>query len=308
MKKREIKTAHETVLRAEAVEGLNLKEADTAIDATVGQGGHAQEIAAIVGKRGTLLMIDGDQASLAAARERLAEAEGNLIYLHGNFRNLAALAREAGISEAQGIVFDLGWHAGQLAGGTGLSFSSDEPLDMRLGMSRQADRVAPMTAADIIGNWAEDDLKTLFREYGGERFAGRIARSIAERRIARPIETSLDLAEIVFRAVPKFSRHGRLHPATRVFQALRIVVNDELEALKEGLAAAIALLSPQGRVAVISFHSLEDGLVKRAFRAAEEEGMGKRITKKPLVPTSAESSKNRRARSAKLRVFEKRHA
>jgi 16S rRNA (cytosine1402-N4)-methyltransferase len=296
---------HQTVLLEETVDGLNLKKADTAIDATVGLGGHAEELIKAVGERGTVLMIDADETSLIATRERLALAlaHANLIYLRGNFRNLEVLAREAGIAEAHGIVFDLGWHAGQLAAGRGLSFKADEPLVMTLGSGE-----GTVTARDIIADWDEDDLATLFRTYGEERFAGRIARTIVERRNIKPIETSLDLASIITSAVPGFARHGRLHPATRTFQALRIAVNDELEALKEGLAAAIDLLAPAGRVAVISFHSLEDRIVKQAFRAAEDADLGARITKKPLVPSRAERVANLRARSAKLRIFEKKHA
>lgn len=293
---------HHTVLLEETVQGLNLKKADTAIDATVGLGGHSEKLVEAVGEQGTVLVLDVDPVSLGSTRVRLKDAKANLIYIHGNFRNLCELARAAGITEADGIVFDLGWHAGQLAGGKGLSFKADEPLDMRLGIE------GGTTAADIIGNWDEDDLSKLFREYGEERFAGRIARVIVERRGVMPIKTSLDLANIITSAVPGFTRRGRLHPATRVFQALRIAVNDELEALKEGLSAAIELLAPGGRVAVISFHSLEDRIVKQAFRAAEDAGTGTRITKKPLVPARSESVANPRARSAKLRIFEKKHA
>lgn len=294
-------TTHTTVLLNETVDGLNLKEKDTAIDGTTGLGGHAEKLIEAVGRQGTVLMIDADERSLAATRERLEDAEGNLIYLHGNFRNLKALAHGVGIHEAQGIVFDLGWHAGQLEAGKGLSFNADEPLDMRLGID------AARTAADIIGDWDEDDLSKLFREYGEERFAGRIARVIVEERRKAPITTARQLAAIITSAVPAFTRKGKLHPATRTFQALRIEVNDELEALKEGLGAALGLLATGGRVAVISFHSLEDRIVKQAFRAAEDADIGIRITKKPLVPARAESAANPRARSAKLRIFEKRH-
>ena len=289
---------HKTVLLTETVAGLKLKEGDTAVDATVGLGGHAEKMLEMIGKEGTLLMIDADQTSIATTRERLAGAGGNLIYLVGNFRNLKELAREAGIDEAQGIVFDLGWHAAQLSGGKGISFKADEPLDMRLGGGE-------VTAADIIAGWDEDDLATLFREYGEERFAGRIARTIVERRSMQPIENSLDLAAVIASAVPAFARRGRLNPATRTFQALRIAVNDELEALKEGLAGALDLLSSGGRVAVISFHSLEDRIAKQTFRAAEQGGVGRRVTKKPIVPAREEVVRNPRARSAKLRIFEK---
>jgi 16S rRNA (cytosine1402-N4)-methyltransferase len=296
---------HQTVLLEETIDGLNLKKADTAIDATVGLGGHAEELAQAVGEKGTVLMIDADRASLESTRERLKDAKANLIYINGNFRNLTELAHNAGITKAHGIVFDLGWHSGQLEAGKGLSFKADEPLDMRLSSRGPS---LGITAADIIADWDEDDLATLFREYGEERFAGRIARVIVETRKKAPIETTVQLVAAITSAVPAFYRRGRIHCATRTFQALRIAVNDELEALKEGVAAAIDLLAPAGRVAVISFHSLEDRIVKQAFRAAEDAGAGERVTKKPLVPTRAESVRNPRARSGKLRIFEKKHA
>ena len=219
--------------------------------------------------------------------------------MQGNFRNLKQVAHEAGIESAEGIVFDLGWHAEQLASGRGLSFNADEPLLMTLSLP------AGITAKDIIANWEEDDIATLLSEYGEERFAGRIARVIVEARRRHSIETSKQLADIVSSAVPAFYRRGRLHPATRTFQALRIAVNDELNALKDGIKDALSLLSSGGRVAVISFHSLEDRIVKQAFRKAEDDKRGLRITKKPIVPNAEERTKNPRARSAKLRIFQK---
>jgi 16S rRNA (cytosine1402-N4)-methyltransferase len=295
-------STHQTVLLDESVEGLSLKAGDTAVDATVGTGGHAEKIAQAIGEKGTLMLIDVDENSIARSKERLQDAPAKLIFVQGNFRNIKTLAEEAGIKSAEGILFDLGWHSEQLAAGRGLSFKSDEPLIMTLGT-----RSSTLTAKDIIADWDEEEIAHMIRSYGEERFAGRIARAIVEAREEKPIETSKELAEIISRSVPGFYRRGRLHPATRTFQALRIAVNDELDALKEALAEALTLLSPGGRLAVISFHSLEDRIVKQLFRAAEEEGTGKRITKKPLVPRDTERAENPRARSAKLRIFEKKN-
>jgi 16S rRNA (cytosine1402-N4)-methyltransferase len=298
--KKDEREKHETVLLNETVEGLNLKKNDTAIDATAGAGGHAELLSKTIGK-GTLILVDADETALASSRERLKDADSKIIYLNGNFRNLKEMAEAEGITSADGIVFDLGWRIEQLSSGRGFSFNADEPLLMTL----SASPYEGLTARDIIANWDEEDIATILREYGEERFAGRIARAIAEARRKAPIETARELSDIIRSAVPAFYRNGKLNPATRTFQALRIAVNDELGALKDGLAAALSLLSDGGRVAVISFHSLEDRIVKQAFVEAEKNGMGKRITKKPIIAADAERIKNARARSAKLRIFEK---
>lgn len=297
-------SSHTSVLLNETVGGLNLKKSDTAIDATVGTGGHAQKMSESIGEKGTLVVIDADELSLSISKKRLSDAPSKIIYLKGNFRHVRELAHEAGITEAQAIVFDLGWHAEQLNSGRGLSFKADEPLLMTL----SSDIVPGMrTAKDIIADWDEEEIARIIREYGEERFAGRIARVIVETRNKKPIETARELADIIQSAVPAFYRRGRIHPATRTFQALRIAVNEELEALKEGVSAALELLSGGGRVAVITFHSLEDRIVKHIFRDAEDNGIGIRITKKPIVATHEEQKNNPRARSAKLRIFEKKH-
>lgn len=300
MKQHKGELKHETVLLDETVGGLSLASGTTAIDATVGTGGHAEKVAEVIGKKGTLLVIDLDKRSLALSQERLKDAPGKIIFMQGNFRNLNTLAQSAGVEHAEGIIFDLGWHAEQLAEGKGLSFKSDEPLLMTLG-----ERSETLTAKDIIAGWDEEEIARIIRAYGEERFANRIARAIVEARREAPVETARELADIISAAVPAFYRRGRIHPATRTFQALRIAVNDELEALKEALAEALDLLSPGGRVAIISFHSLEDRIVKQAFRKAEDDGRGVRITKKPIVADMTERKENPRARSAKLRIFEK---
>ncbi len=292
---------HKTVLLNETVNGLALKRGGTAIDATTGAGGHACAIASKLGKKGTLLVIDVDETALSDTKQRLAEADTKVLYVRGNFRDLKKIANEAGVTSADGIVFDLGWRAEQLTSGKGLSFSADEPLIMNLGDSASG----LLTAKDIIADWDEDEIAQMIREYGEERFSGRIARAIVEARRKKDIATARALAEIIAASVPSFYRRGRIHPATRTFQALRIAVNDELETLKAGLSDALDLLVEGGRVAVISFHSLEDRIVKHAFREAEDAGVGYRVTKKPIVPNLKERGDNPRARSAKLRIFEK---
>lgn len=293
--------AHITVLLSETVEALNLSKNDTAIDATVGAGGHSAKIAEKIGK-GTLLVIDADESSLELSREKLNDADAKVIYVQGNFRNIKELAHEAGVTSAEGIVFDLGWRSEQLNSGRGFSFKADEPLLMTLS-SRIEEGM--LTAKDIIADWDEEEIAKIIREYGEERFSGRIARAIVEARRSNPIHTAKELADVISEVVPAFYRNGRIHPATRTFQALRIAVNDELGALKIALEEAMKLLSVNGRLAVISFHSLEDRIVKHAFKEAEDAGIGVRITKKPIVPEREEQLRNSRARSAKLRIFEK---
>lgn len=293
---------HVSVLLQESVDALNLAAKAVAIDATTGQGGHTKLIADAVGKSGTVLAIDADQDSLDKAKETLENAPAHVIFINGNFRNIKEHAARAGITTADAIIFDLGWHQGQLESGRGLSFREDAPLLMTLNKKPEAYQV---TAAEIIAGWGEEELATLFRTYGGERFAGRIARVIVETRRKEPITTATQLAEVISGAVPTRFRKAKIHPATKVFQALRIAVNDELGALKDALAAAIQLLAPAGRLAVISFHSLEDKIVKDAFREAEDAGVGIRVTKKPIAPSRQEQITNPRARSAKLRIFQK---
>jgi len=293
---------HTSVLLTESVDALKLEEHDVAIDATVGQGGHARAIAEAVGASGTVVAIDADESSLEAAKAALKDSPAHLIFIHGNFRNLREHAARAGVRSADAIIFDLGWHQGQLTSGRGFSFREEAPLLMTLSSNPGAYQV---TAADIIAGWDEDDLASLFRDYGGERFSGRIARTIVEERKRAPIKTAKALGDIIMSAVPAAFRRRKLHPATKVFQALRIAVNEELESLEEGLKAALDLLAPSGRLAVISFHSLEDRIVKNALKNAEAEGRGHVISKKPITPGRLEQHSNPRSRSAKLRALER---
>lgn len=292
---------HQTVLLHEAIQELEISPDDIVVDATLGAAGHAKRIAEKLGPKGTLIGIDADSAAVERAKKALEHFNTTRIRLiEGNFRNLEALLHTEGINTIDKAIFDLGWSGYQLAAGRGFSFQSDEPLLMTYSES-----VAPFTARDVVNSWSEEDIANVLYGWGEERYARRIARKILEARKTRSIETSAQLAALVKDAVPRFYRIGKLHPATKTFQALRIAVNDEIGALREGISAAWKMLSPRGRIAVITFHSIEDREVKRLFREWAAEGSGTRITKKPIVPANEELRLNPRARSAKLRVIER---
>ncbi|MEK7134140.1 MAG: 16S rRNA (cytosine(1402)-N(4))-methyltransferase RsmH [Patescibacteria group bacterium] len=293
-------TPHVPVLLHETIDLLALQPGAVVLDGTVGAGGHAEEIARRIGKTGTLICLDQDSDALARASLRLSTCAAKTHFLHTNFRNIPAALDSLSIANVDAIVLDVGISSMHLeSSGRGFTFQRDEPLLMTMAYPISE---GVETARDIVNRAREEDLADIFWKYGEERFSRRIARAIVEARKRSPIETSGTLAEIVTRAMP---RRGKRHPATRVFQALRIVVNDELGALSEGIAGGISRLSRGGRIAIISFHSLEDRIVKNMFRDAAKEGMLTVITKKPIVPTHAEAKKNPRARSAKLRAAEK---
>ncbi len=295
-------TEHTTVLLHEAVDGLSLHQGDRAIDATLGAGGHARLMAERVGKEGAVFALDADRESLTEASERLA-SEGVVVETAvGNFRDIDLHAAHAGFSAVQGILFDLGWNAGQLAAGRGFSFNADEPLLMTYGASVGDDG---LTAHKVVNTWSEDDIAEILHELGEERHAGRIARAIVEARAGKPLERATELRDLIEAAVPGGKRHLRIHPATKTFQALRMVVNGELRAVNEALPKALTLLKPRGRLAVITFHSIEDRVVKRIFKTFGTEGRATLVTKKPVTPSRSEVITNRRARSAKLRIIEK---
>ncbi len=269
------------------------------LDATVGGGGHVLAVLQAAQPGGRLLGIDADPAALAATAARL-QAAGLIeqaVLCHGSFADLATLAASAGFGAFDGILFDLGVSSYQLdTPERGFSFAADGPLDMRL------DPTQGLTAADMVNRLSERELADIIFLYGEEHAARRIARAIVEHRRTQPFQRTAELAEVVARAVG--GRHGRIHPATRTFQALRIAVNQELDRLQVALPQAVDLLAPGGRLAAISFHSLEDRIVKQFLRA-EASGETPRLTiltKKPVVPTAAEVANNPRARSAKLRV------
>ena len=284
---------HVPVLLHEVVDLLRPGPGHRFIDATLGLGGHAGAILPRLLPRGRLLGIDCDGDALAAAAKRLAEFRGHVELAHGDFRDIAAIAARAGFGEADGVLFDLGVSSPQLdTASRGFSFALDGPLDMRM------DRRGRTTAASLLRRGSARELERIFREYGDERYARRIARAAVASR--GRLRTTRELAELIERAVPR--RERRIHPATRCFLALRVAVNDELGALEAALAAAPGLLAPGGRVAVISFQSLEDRSVKRAFREQQRAGLMSLVTRKPVRASAAEVAANRRSRSARLRV------
>lgn len=290
---------HETVLLHESVEALALTTDATVVDATVGGAGHFALMASMLGEGGTLIGIDADTAALARARGIEANEGTAVILAHDNFRNLASILDANGIDTIDGVLFDLGWSGYQLDDGRGLSFRVDEPLNMAYGAGSDT------TAGDLVNNLDEKSLADLIYTLGEERFSRGIARAIVAAREEKPLETTTELVEAILAGTPSWYHHRKLHAATKTFQALRIAVNDELGALREGLATALTRLSEGGRVAVITFHSIEDRIVKSMLRDAAHEGLGVNITRKPITPSPAEALKNPRARSAKLRVFER---
>ncbi|MFA5841544.1 MAG: 16S rRNA (cytosine(1402)-N(4))-methyltransferase RsmH [Candidatus Paceibacterota bacterium] len=294
---------HIPVLLKEAIEALDLKKGDVVLDCTINGGGHSLVITEMIGKRGILIGLDEDKSALARAKEHLAGSEAKVILEESNFRNLDKALMKSGIKEVDKILFDFGLSSDQLDNsGRGFSFKRDEPLLMTLGV---VPKIGQLTALEIVNSWNEEDLAGIIYEYGEERFSRRIAHGIAEARKKDVIRTTTELREIVERSVPASYRNGRIHPATRTFQGLRIAVNDELGAIKEGLVKASQALSKGGRIAAISFHSLEDRIVKQYFRDLAKSGEFLSITKKPIVPGKEEENANPRARSAKLRSIKK---
>jgi 16S rRNA (cytosine1402-N4)-methyltransferase len=308
---------HVPVMADEVVEALAPRAGTSHVDATLGGGGHAERILEASDPDGRLLGLDADGAAIARVRARLEPRFGGRVTLRqANFRDLASVAPEAGFAAIDGCLFDLGLSSFQLADDErGFGIRTGGPLDMRFDTGRG------VPAAELLASLDRDELAALFRRYGEEPFAGRIARAIVEARRTAPLKTAEDLAALVARAAPGRA-HGRrrVHPATRVFQALRIAVNEELDALEAALAAAMDLLRPGGRLVVLSYHSLEDRIVKR-FLQAERRGCicppeapvcvcGRKprlrlLSTKGLVPSAAEITANPRARSARLRAAER---
>ncbi len=293
---------HITVLTEEAVNALAINESSIVVDATLGAGGHAQKIVARLGKQGTFIGIDADQSAIHGAEELLTHALCSTHLTVGNFRNLDSILDLLHIQKIDAILADLGWRMEQFSGnGKGFSFQVDEELLMTFGDPKEYS----FTARDIVNTWEEQQIVSIIRGYGEERFAGRIAKQIVEERETAPIQTTFDLVHIIEHAVPNWYLHGRIHPATRTFQALRIAVNDEFEALELCIRKSIERLNPTGRLAIISFHSLEDRIVKHLFRSLAHDHIGTVITKKPITASPEELAQNPRSRSAKLRIFEK---
>lgn len=287
---------HTPVQLSEVLDLLRPGPGQLFIDSTVGLGGHAVALLPRILPDGRLLGIDRDASALDLAAERLAPFGSHVELVAGDFRRIGDIAPQAGFGQVHGVLFDLGVSSVQLdTPSRGFSFAHDGPLDMRMDTSQRP------TAATLLRRSSARELERVFRDYGEERFARRIARAVVEHR--GRLRTTRDLAELVERVVPR--RERRIHPATRVFQALRIAVNDEIGALEAALAAVPALLVPGGRVAAISFQSLEDRVVKRAFRELAAAGEVEVVTRKPVRPSEPEVAANRRARSARLRVAER---
>jgi len=288
---------HTTVLLHEAIEFLALKDDDVVVDATLGGAGHSALIAQKLSKSGMLIGIDADREAIARGEHMLASVAPRVVLLEGNFRNMRQLLAQNGITQITKILFDLGWSGFQLTANRGFSFLADEPLAMTY-----AAESTGLTAEKIVNTWEESSLADVIWGWGEERYAKRIAQAIVERREKQPFLKSRDLAEVVKNSVPASYRFGRLHPATKTFQALRIAVNDELGALETGLSDAWGMLPVGGRIAVITFHSIEDRLVKQWMKARKD---GRLIEKKVVTPSEQEILENPRSRSAKLRGIEK---
>lgn len=306
---------HTTVLLHEAVEGLSIKPEGIYVDCTLGGGGHSKEIAKRLSENGRLICFDQDMTAIEAAKDTLHDYLDRVTFVHANFSNIKEELNSLGIEAVDGILYDLGVSSPQLdTPERGFSYNHDAPLDMRM------DTTASLTAFEVVNEWSFHDLLRIFFRYGEEKFSKSIARKIEEARSHKPIETTAELAEIIKTGIPAAARRTGGHPAKRVFQAIRIAVNDELGAAETSLTAAIDLLKPTGRISVITFHSLEDRLCKTIFKEASSlpelppnlpvipEGLDvklKLITRKPKLPTEEEIEANKRARSAKLRIAER---
>ena len=305
---------HKPVLLDACIQALNIHPDGIYVDGTLGRAGHSREIAGRL-TTGRLICIDRDQAAIDAAQDRLAPWLDRVTLIHSNFSELKEVLSRCGVSGADGMLFDLGVSSPQLDDASrGFSYMQDAPLDMRM------DTSAPLSAADIVNTWSQEELRRILFEYGEERYAPAVAGAIVRARDKRPIETTLELVEVVKGAMPPAALREKQHPAKRTFQAIRIAVNGELEALPPMLTAAVDKLSPGGRLAVMTFHSLEDRIVKQAMAdmargctcppefpvcVCGKKPRLKLLTRKPMTADEAELADNPRARSAKLRVAEK---
>lgn len=306
---------HYSVLKNEAIDGLTIQSDGTYVDCTVGGAGHSLAIAKRLGKNGRLIAFDQDAHALQAAEEKLQNYHHLTTFVHANFRHLQKELEQLGISSVDGVLFDLGVSSPQLdQAERGFSYQHDARLDMRM------DQSGSLTAFDIVNEWPYAKLVSIFFTYGEEKFSKQIARKIESHRQERAIETTFQLVEIIKEAIPAAARRTGGHPAKRIFQALRIAVNDELLAFHEALHQAAEFVRIKGRIVVITFHSLEDRLCKQAFKkwsTRKEVPRGlpiipegyeapfKVITKKPIIPKETEVTENRRSRSSKLRITEK---
>ncbi len=304
---------HKSVLLQECIQGLNIKENGIYVDGTLGGAGHSSEILKRLSSKGKLIGIDRDEEALEAARQRLKKYK-NVVYLHGNHDDIKELLKSIQIDKVDGILLDLGVSSYQLdERARGFSYMGEATLDMRM------DKAQELTAKDVVNNYTEEKLGQIIEEYGEERFAKNIARNIVKERQTLPIETTMQLVDIIRKSIP-ISKQKDGHPAKRTFQAIRIEVNNEIEPLKETIKNCIECLKPEGRLCVITFHSLEDRAVKQAYLDAEGKctcpkdlpycvcgyhSKGKIINKKPIIASKEEQEENSRSKSAKLRIFEK---
>jgi 16S rRNA (cytosine1402-N4)-methyltransferase len=293
---------HIPVMSEEVLSWLIRDDSRTYLDCTVGYGGHAEKILEASDSSSRLIGFDRDEGAIAASREKLARFGGRVLLFHGHFVDLKQHITFSGISQIDGILFDLGVSSPQLdEPARGFSFQGDGPLDMRM------DRSMSETAADLVNHWPEAQLADTIFQFGEERFSRRIARAIVRARQRHPLATTKELVSVIEEAVPANYRHGRLHCATRTFQALRIAVNQELDCLEPALRDAVDVLAPGGRLCVISFHSLEDRIVKHTLRmlSSTDDPALMVLTKKPQVPSREEAGRNPRSRSAKLRAAQR---
>ena len=306
--------SHKPVLLEECIQALNIRPDGIYLDGTLGRAGHSREIVRRL-SGGRLICVDRDQAALDAAQERLGPWMDKVTLVHSNFDRLEEILDRLGLPGVDGMLFDLGVSSPQLDDGTrGFSYRTDAPLDMRM------DQNQSLTAAELVNGWPQEELRRILSLYGEERYAPSIAAAIVRRRQERPIETTLDLVEVIKSGMPARALKEKQHPAKRSFQAIRIAVNDELASVDRMLQAAVPRLNPGGRLAVITFHSLEDRIVKTGLAAfargcicppdfpvcvCGRKPAVKLLFRKPAVPTQEEIAENPRARSAKLRAAEK---
>lgn len=311
----DIPFSHTSVLLYECIDSLNIRDGYTYIDCTAGGGGHSLEIAKRMGENSRLICFDRDKSAISAATERLKDYLDRVTFINDNFSNIDSVIRELNITNLGGVLADLGCSSFQFdSPERGFSYMHDAELDMRM------DRDSSLTAYKIVNEYSESELKRIIYEYGEERFAPRIAAEICKRRSTGKIKTTFELSDVIKSAIPKAARIDGPHPAKRTFQAIRIEVNGELDAIEPMIRTAANCMNKSGRIVIISFHSLEDRIVKQAYRALSQGCTcprdfpvcvcGKRpilkdITKKPILPTDNEINDNPRARSAKLRVAEK---
>ena len=306
---------HKSVLLYETVDSLNIKPDGIYVDGTLGGGGHAYEVCSRLGKHGRLIGIDQDADAIAAATKRLEPFADKVTVVRSNYENIASVLHDLGIEKVDGIYLDLGVSSYQLdTASRGFTYREDAPLDMRM------DQRNTQTAADIVNTYSETELYHIIRDYGEDRFAKNIAKHIVQRRQEKPYETTGELIETIKAAIPAKIRATGGHPAKRTFQAIRIELNHELDVLNRSIDTMIDLLNPGGRLSIITFHSLEDRIVKKRFRDNENpcicppefpvcmcgrKSKGTVITRKPIVPGDEELEYNKRSKSSKLRVFER---